>query len=764
MLSHSRKQAILTKQTDQLFDRLKYSTLGSAIVAFVMVIIIGPRTQQHLAIWSWFVAIFLVSFYRYFSARVYNQLDETEKQQYNWRFRFKIGAYMAAVTWALPMWLFYPVGFPEYQVLMILGLAGIAGGAIAILSYDRRTLTVFLGILLVGTVSRLLMIGDELSYQLATLVTLYFIFLMKGGSDIGNSYDELLSLREDAREHNLTLLSATERVARIGYWQWDMESEQLELSANLAALCGVEKRHVGLEYCIKNVHPDDRHRVQSAIDSVTKTGEESSVEYRLKKLDGDGDGWVIMNQVIKQISDSNNQNFLLGTVQDISVIKSAEQKIFDMAYYDELTGLANRGHFREQLSEQVKHAVRNELKLAILYIDLDGFKEINDTLGHDQGDIFLRRFSRLLKEQLREEDFLARLGGDEFCIILNDVQDAVSCAKTAHRCLALEQNTIKIQQQDIVPQMSIGIAIYPQDGEDADTLLRSADAAMYSAKHQGKHHFAFYDAQMTEDASRRMELETELRKALQNREFKLVYQPKVSVESERITGVEALIRWIHPERGFIPPDEFIETAERIGLINDIGVWVMDTACRQLNQWKAAGLQLEMAINVSSSHFSSAGFVERVEQARQKFDIQPGELEIEITESVSRDPEQHIRVCKQLHKNGIKVAIDDFGTGYSSLSVLKQLKVNTLKVDRAFIQNLPSDESSALMVRAIVAMAVGLGFDVVAEGVETREQAQFLQQLGPLYIQGYYFSRPVEADQIPALAKNNFNIMEYSAAG
>jgi diguanylate cyclase (GGDEF)-like protein/PAS domain S-box-containing protein len=762
MIPSNRLRAIESKQTDQLFDRLKYSTLGSAIVALVMVLIIGPKTQQHLAIWSWFVAIFLVSFYRYYSSVVYNRLDESAKQQDNWSFRFKIGAYMAAVTWALPVWLFYPIGYPAYQVLMILGLAGVAGGALAILSYEKSILVGFLGIMLVGVISRLVMLGDELSYQLAVLSTLYFVFLMKGGKDIGDSYAELLELKEDTREHNLTLLSATERVARIGYWQWDMQSDQLELSANLAALCGVEERYVGLEYCLKNVHPDDRNRVQLAIDSVTKTGEESSVEYRLKKMDDDG--WIIMNQVIKQISDRNNQKYLLGTVQDISVIKSAEQKIFDMAYYDELTGLANRGHFREQLSEQVKHAVRNDLKLAILYIDLDGFKEINDTLGHDQGDIYLRRFSRLLKEQVREEDFLARLGGDEFCIILNDVKDAVSAAKTAHRCLALENHTINIQQQDIVPQMSIGIAIYPQDGEDADSLLRSADAAMYAAKHQGKHHFAFYDAQMTEDASRRMELESELRKALQNREFKLVYQPKVSVESERISGVEALIRWIHPERGFIPPDEFIETAERIGLINDIGVWVLDTACRQLQQWKAGGLQLEMAINVSSSHFSSAGFIERVEQARKEFDIQPGELEIEITESVSRDPEQHIRVCKELHKNGIKVAIDDFGTGYSSLSVLKQLKVNTLKVDRAFIQNLPGDESSALMVRAIVAMAVGLGFDVVAEGVETLEQAQFLQQLGPLYIQGYYFSRPVEADQIPVLAKNTFNIIEYSEVG
>ncbi len=762
MISNNRLQAIDLKQTDQLFDRLKYSTFGSAVVALTMVLIVGPKSDQQLAIWSWFVAIFLVSFYRFFSSVVYQRLDDSAKLLENWRFRFKIGAYMSAVTWALPMWLFYPVGYPAYQVMMILGLAGIGGGAIAILSYEKSILVGFLSIMLVGIISRLLFLGGDLSYQLTILVTLYFVFLMKGGWDIGTSYAELLELKEDTREHNLTLLSATERVARIGYWQWDMQSDQLELSANLAAMCGEAERRVGLDHCIRNVHPDDRNRVQLAIASVDQTGEENSVEYRLKKPGSDS--WIIMNQVIKKISDSSGQRFLLGTVQDISVIKSAEQKIFDMAYYDELTGLANRGHFREHLSEQVKHAVRNNLNMAILYIDLDGFKEINDTMGHDQGDIFLRHFSRLLKQQLREEDFLARLGGDEFCIILGDVKDSMSAAKTAHRCLALEQTSIQIQRQEIIPQMSIGIAMYPQDGADADTLLRSADAAMYAAKHQGKHHFAFYDAKMTEAASRRMELETELRKALQNQEFKLVYQPKVSIEQERISGVEALIRWIHPERGFIPPDEFIDTAERIGLINDIGEWVLDTACHQLQQWKSEGLELDMAINVSSSHFSSAGFIERIEQARKAFDIQPGELEIEITESVSRDPEQHIRVCKALHKKGIKVAIDDFGTGYSSLSVLKQLQVNTLKVDRAFIQNLPGDESSVLLVRAIVAMAVGLGFDVVAEGVETQEQAQFLRQLGSIYIQGYYFSRPVDAEQIPELTKTVFNISRFSEVG
>lgn len=753
--SKTKLAIIQGKQIDQLFNRLKYSALASAIVALVMVFIFVPITNQYNAVWLWFLAVFLVSLYRWLAAGIYNRLEETEKNQHNWRFRFNIGALLAAITWALPMWIFYPHDYPEYQVVMILALAGIAGGAISILSYDKYIITAFLTLLLIGIEARLILLGDELSLQLAILVFLYFIFLMKGGRDIAKSYYELLMLREDTEEHNLTLLSATERVARIGYWQWDMKSDYLELSANLASLCGIDQKIVKLNFCIDSVHEDDRKRVQMSIDSVVKTGEESSVEYRL--YDAKTDNWIIMNQVIRLITDSSDNKFLLGTVQDISVIKSAEQKIFDMAYYDELTGLANRGHFHEHLSEQIKHVARNKTQLAILYLDLDGFKEINDTLGHDKGDLYLQKFSRALKKKVRDEDFIARLGGDEFSIVLGDVTDGVSAAQTAERCLALKHETIHIESKGILPQMSIGIAIYPQDGEDADTLLRAADAAMYSAKHNGKHSFSFYDPQLTEDATQRIELESDLRNALKNNEFKLVYQPKVSVQKERVSGVEALIRWIHPTRGFVSPDEFIDTAERIGLINEIGEWVLESACRQLQRWKSQALELEMAINVSSSHFSSENFVQHVESVKRQFDVKDGELEIEITESMSRDPVHHIKVCEELLSKGIKVAIDDFGTGYSSLSILKQLKVNTLKIDRAFIQYLPSDESSALMVKAIVSMGLGLGFDIVAEGVETEAQALFLQQLGAPYIQGYYFSRPVEAEQIPDLVDTRFKI-------
>lgn len=746
----SKLASLQSKQTEQLYKALRYSAIGTMVVAVMMVLFIGPKSDQQAA-WGWFFVILIISLYRWGSALIYARLDSNDKTLFIWRLRFHIGAYLAALAWSSSMWLFYPVDYPEYQVVMVLGLAGIASGATAIQAYDKLVITLFQSILFVGIESRLLWEGGTLSSQLAVFLFIYFAFLIKGGRDIGTSYHELLTLRHDTEEHNLTLLSTTERIARIGYWQWDMVSDKVELSANLAAMCGVEEKMVEMGFCQEKVHVDDRHRVQMAIDKTCNTGQESSVEYRMR--DPQDENWIVMNQVIKRINDSFGKEILLGTIQDISIIKSAEQKIFDMAYYDDLTKLANRGNFHQHLKEQLKYAARTELELAVLYLDLDGFKQVNDTFGHEKGDIFLKEFAQRLKKQVRDNDFVARIGGDEFCIVLGDLADGISTMQIAERCLALRSDAIVIDNQSITPQMSIGIAVYPKDGVDVDTLLKAADTAMYSAKQNGKHRLAFYDPKMSKDAAARLQLEADLQQALFNNEFYLLYQPKVSLVSGKITSVEALIRWNHLDRGLVSPDEFIEAAERIGLINAIGEWVLETACRQLQQWKFEGLELEMAVNISPSHFSFPNFIQTVKNVKRQFEIEKGELEIEITESTSRDPQDHIRICRKLKEEGIRIAIDDFGTGYSSLSVLTQLKIDTLKVDRSFIENLPEDTSSAMLLSSIVSIALGLGFDVVAEGVETQEQAVFIHKLGCTYIQGYFFSRPVQADQIPELVRS-----------
>ena len=727
------------------------------MVAITIVFILGPVTDQIRA-WEWFSVLTVISLYRWLTHYFYSGLIRTGKVSKRWGWHFKAGAYAAAFTWGSIMWLLYPVNHPEYHVLMILALAGVAGGALAVLSYDSKLIIYYQAILLAFIESRMLWDQQPFSIELAVLSFFYFSFLMKGGYEIGKKYEELIRFRYDADKHNIALLSTTEEIARIGYWQWDIESSFIELSANLARMCGTDQKKVALDSCLNKVHEDDQLRVKMAIDSAIETGDNTTVEYRIRT--SDDDDWVIMNQIIKRITNTDGNRSLLGTVQDISIIKSAEKKIFDMAYFDELTGLANRSHFQQQLDEQIKHAKRKDQKLAILYIDLDSFKEINDTLGHDRGDEYLKVIANKLKKILRDVDFIARLGGDEFCIIQAEINTGIDASIIADRCLALSEDIIKLGTQKINPKMSIGIAVFPDDGLQANTLLKAADTAMYSAKHNGKQAYAFYDSQMTSDSVSRLRLETDLQKALLNDEFELWYQPKISLKAGKMTGVEALIRWQHPERGLVPPDQFIATAERIGLINKIGEWVLVTACKQLDEWKQQGIELNVAINISSGHFSCKDFPANVEQEVKRFNLAPGDLEIEITESQTRNTEEHIGICHQLQAQGIKIAIDDFGTGYSSLSVLKQLKIDTLKVDREFIRELPHEPAAALMVSTIVNMSLALGYNVVAEGVENYDQAKFLYELGCPIVQGYYFSRAVPATQIAELANTSFLIDSY----
>ncbi|VAW69132.1 diguanylate cyclase/phosphodiesterase (GGDEF & EAL domains) with PAS/PAC sensor(s) [hydrothermal vent metagenome] len=744
------------KQTELLFKGLSYSMLGSLIVAISMALIIAPYAEQNLS-WQWFTALVIISIYRWLVYKTYSGLPTDKRNNKRWALHFKLGAYAAAAVWGSSVWLFYPLNHPEYQVLIVLGLAGVAGGALAVLSYDAKIIIYYQLILLAFIESRLLWEHQSFSIELAVLSLFYFGFLMKGGHEIGNNYGELVKLRSDAEKHNLALLSTTEEIARIGYWQWDMQSPDIDLSTNLARMCGVEQSKTAMKSCLLKIHEDDRKRVKMAIDSVVETGAGSTVEYRIKTPKDEE--WVIMNQIIKRIENSQGEYSVFGTVQDISIIKSAEDKIFNMAYFDELTGLANRSHFHMHLNEQVKLAKRKNEKLAILYIDLDGFKEINDTMGHDQGDEYLKIISEKLKGVLRDADFIARLGGDEFCIILDGVVEGIDACMVADRCLSLSEEFVDIGYQKINPQMSIGIAIYPDDGRQSTELLKAADTAMYSAKKSGKQTYSFYDPKMTSDSIARLELEAELKKALINNELVLWYQPKISLNSGEMTGVEALIRWQHPQKGMIFPDQFIKLAEQNGLIHKIGEWVLDAACKQQKQWKQKNLNLNIAINVSSSHFSSSQFPEKVEQELDSYGLSPDDIEIEITESQTRNLEEHSAICHKLHNKGIKIAIDDFGTGYSSLSVLKQLEIDTIKVDREFIRELPDEPAAALMVSTIVNMSLGLGYNVVAEGVETYEQAAFLCDLGCPVAQGYYFSKPVPAIEIEELVKKNFTLAE-----
>jgi predicted signal transduction protein with EAL and GGDEF domain len=367
---------------------------------------------------------------------------------------------------------------------------------------------------------------------------------------------------------------------------------------------------------------------------------------------------------------------------------------------------------------------------------------------------------------VRETEVVSRLGGDEFCLLLVDIDDeGRAAAQMAQRCLDVLSAPLYLQGTAVSVLCSVGIAIFPTDATEPYELLRAADMAMYEAKSAGKHDYAFYDARMTEAVNERLATEAALRVAISRGELELHYQPQVSLSNGRMVGVEALVRWWRPEIGLVAPDEFISVAEQIGVIGEIGGWVLETACRQAVAWEREGLPpMLMAVNISSRHFEAPAFVESVARVLRDSGMAPEQLEIEITESLTRDPERHALICRALQELGVRVAIDDFGIGYSSLSVLTQMPINTMKLDRQFVHNLTTDERAVVMTGTVISMAAGLHFGVVAEGVETREQLQVLTGLGCTIAQGYYFCRPLPADQIPAFTHRDFRVHSAEAAG
>jgi diguanylate cyclase (GGDEF)-like protein len=456
----------------------------------------------------------------------------------------------------------------------------------------------------------------------------------------------------------------------------------------------------------------------------------------------------LLQQYMMQLRESNE------LLEQRVAARTAE--LAHQAGHDPLTGLANRTRIHQFMDDAIKAARRRGEMFALLLLDLDSFKDVNDSLGHDSGDRLLREVARRLQEQVREGDMAARLGGDEFCLLLRDIDDAEQAAEVAQRCLDALAEPLALKGMAIGVRGSIGIALYPDDAGETNALLMAADTAMYAAKHGGKHRYAFYDNNMTQAVDQRLALESALRGALVRGEFELHYQPQVSLESGRMRGVEALVRWRHPERGLVPPDAFIAVAERLDLMVALGNWVLETACRQAVAWQRAGLEAPgMAVNISPSHFEAPGFADSVARVVRDSGIAPALLEIEVTESISRNLERHTAICLALQRLGVRVAIDDFGTGYSSLSVLNQMPIDTLKLDQKFIHDMLGGARSSVMIGTLLGMAKSLELAVVAEGVETLEQVQILKGFGCPLAQGYYFSRPVPAAQIPALARTVF---------
>ena len=451
-------------------------------------------------------------------------------------------------------------------------------------------------------------------------------------------------------------------------------------------------------------------------------------------------------QVAQRTSELKSANGKL--IQDLEERKRVEQSIRHMAHHDALTGLPNRALFRDRLTHAMAQADRYHQILAVLFLDLDRFKAINDTLGHNVGDELLKLTAERLRSCIRDCDTVARLGGDEFTIIVDDIVEIQDAAVVAQKILDTISQPFNLHGHEVFISVSIGLTLYPNDDENADNLLRNADSAMYRAKEYGRNNFQFYVADMNVKARERLMLESQLRRALDRNEFTLYYQPRVNLFSGRVIGAEALLRWRHPDMGLVPPAQFIPILEDTGMIIPVGEWVLHQASQQNRIWQDLGLpRIRMAVNLSVRQFVQKELAGSILAILERVGLSPEYLELEITEDLLLEHNQtNIITLTKLRNQGIHISIDDFGTGYSSLSYLKRLPIDTLKIDQSFLRDIENDPDNKAITSAIIAMAGSLHLNVLAEGVETEEQLAFLRAQGCNEIQGFSFSQPLTAEE------------------
>ena len=557
-------------------------------------------------------------------------------------------------------------------------------------------------------------------------------------------------------------LDRAQRIANMGNWDWQIRENRLFWSDGIYRLFGISPAEFGASYeaFMERVHPDDRAAIDAAAKDAQETGTAYTIDHRIVRPDG---VIRIVHESAEVLRDAQGRPArMIGTVQDITERKQAEQVLQEkdahleyVAYHDALTGLPNRTLLMDRLRHGISRADRAENRLAVLFIDLDRFKTINDSLGHAIGDGVLQAAADRLKALVREGDTLSRLGGDEFVILLENVRDGQDAATVAEKIIQALEKVLVVGNYPLHISASIGISLYPQDGKDAETLMKQSDAAMYKAKESGRNAFHFYEQGITERAMRRIQLESRLHNAFDQGALEVFYQPVVGLDNRRICGAEALLRWHDPQEGAIPPDHFIPLAEDTGLIIPMGEWVIREVCLALKRWEQQGVQLDgfaMHINLSGKQLLQKELPRRLANLFAETGVSPDCITLELTESSIMESEAvGLDILTALRTIGVSIAIDDFGTGHSSLSRLKLLPISELKIDRSFVRDIAEDKDDAAIVQAILALSASLNLQVIAEGVEHVGQETFLLQHGCLRAQGYYYARPMpEHELLPLL--------------
>ena len=555
------------------------------------------------------------------------------------------------------------------------------------------------------------------------------------------SQQQLIEKMDSLVQQRTDELLATQRMAKVSGWKMDIKTRRIEVDSQTRDILGIDENKSPSQV-IKKAQKEEVFRIiDEAIDAGLDTFE---FEFTFESAQGEEKTAYSIANIIYE---DGQAVAIKGSVQDISERKEAERMIKFMAQYDPLTELPNRYLFQHRLSRDIARAKRNKNRLAILLIDMDHFKEINDTLGHPIGDALLKEVANRLQSLVRETDTVARLGGDEFVIIAPELEETISITSIAQRCIDRLALPFDLESHRVHSGASIGIAFFPNDAKDTEDLFKFADLALYKSKAEGRGKYYLYDEEMQANMRNRKDKEAEIKQAIELNQFELYFQPKINLQSNKASGAEALIRWNHPDKGLIFPDNFIPQAEHSNLIVQLGDWVINEACRIEKKWRTEGYSLPIAVNVSAAQIKKSDFTDKLMAAIHQHQISPEFIEIEITESsILQYDDENKKVFDDIHSHGICIALDDFGTGYSSITHLKLNIAQVLKIDRSFVNNLMSDECDAALIEMLINISHKLGMKVVAEGVETQEQVQKLHSFMCDEVQGYYYQKPLPEPQ------------------
>ena len=755
-------QKIEQDRIDKLYERSKTASLALLVTCSVYVVLL-TKIFPWRSLLAWYFVLIVVLLGRMLLTRLYQADQGRTRSLKFWLYLFRVGIFAAGATIGSLSLLFFSRDSLPYLVMAVIVPYGITVGAVTWL-IDFVSFSLYVITIMVPVVYETALAENQIHTGTGILTCVLILFFLRFSKEYNNNFVTNTKLRYE----NKALLEGLEKEKnrlnnRLGRILNDSTTEIyvadadsfkcLQVNQGAVENLGYKKDEFA-DLNLTDIFIDlDRDSFEALL-APLRNGRWDPVIHKGISQRKDGSTYPVEASI--QLSTVDVPPIIVANVQDITERTKWEKRLVYQANYDQLTGLFNRHYMQSYMHSVFNRAQRYRKKVALIFMDLDNFKHINDTLGHKAGDEVIKQTAERISSQLRGSDAAARTGGDEFTVLLENLEENSHAEIVASKIVNVFQKPFTINGQQVHTTISAGISIYPDDGDSHDQLMQCADIAMYQAKENGRNNYCFYSLEMRQSSEKQMIISHHLRYALEKNELTILFQPKIDVSEGRIVGAEALLRWHNDELGHISPNVFIPLAENMGLINDIGTWVIDNACREAVLWQEISKEkLQISINVSPQQFRTGTLLKAVKNALAMSGLPRDRLELEITESLLvQDSDKPLSILTDLNKNGISLALDDFGTGYSSLSYLSRFPLQVLKIDRIFIRDLEENKNSRALVDAIIAMAQSMNLEIVAEGVENKEQLDFLKKRGVKIIQGFFFSPPIPAEKFRSLLQDS----------